>query len=52
MTSRAARIRFDSPVSIRSSASFMNTRSTPEIVCTSESRAVSIHRFIESRPTS
>jgi hypothetical protein len=49
---RAARTRFASSVSMRTSASFINTRSTPEIVWTSESRAVWIQKFIESSPTS
>ena len=45
---RAARARFGSSVSIRSSASFRSRQSTSAIAATSESRAVSIHRFIES----
>ena len=45
-----ARTRFGCSVSMRISASFMNTMSTPPIVRTSESRVVSIQRFIESRP--
>ena len=48
MSALAAFARFGSSVSILISASFRSTQSTLEIASTSESRAVSIHRFIES----
>src|SRR5437763_1452078 len=50
-TSRAACTRLGFDVSWRSSASLRITQSTWEIVLTSESRAMSIHRFIESSAT-
>ena len=45
---RAAWTRFGCSVSIRSSASLSSRHSTSPIAATSESRAVSIQRFIES----
>ena len=51
MTRRAAWSRFARSVSMRSSASFIRTQSTPAMVRTNESRAVWIHRFIESSAT-
>ena len=50
ITARAARARFDSPVSMRISASLTTTQSTSAIAASSESLAMSIQRFIESRP--
>ena len=49
INARAPRARFDSPVSWRISASLRITQSTSAIAASSESFAVSIQRFIESR---
>ena len=48
ITARAARARLGSSVSIRISASLRIRQSTSPIAATSESRVVSIQRFIES----
>ena len=50
-TSRAAATRFGLSVSWRSSASLRITQSTLVIAFISDSRAISIHRFIESSAT-
>ncbi len=44
----AARARLGSPVSIRISASFSSTQSVSAMAASSDSRSVSIQRFIES----
>ena len=49
IAARAARARFGSPVSSRISASFSIRQSTSAIAATSDSRALSSQKFIESR---